>query len=362
MRTETKYTMVRVALSTVGALILSACGDEGQDTAPTPAKQAQTQKETAAQAAERAAAAEAAEAVEQTRDALLQEAVIKLGTVLDDYAVARETPDINEQVRNVLEKMNAYHEALILVGHNSPMRLMLALRIADCTLNFGAVAKAAEAYEQAQQSLDALPEDYRAGTEGSRAASSILRGRALCLLRQNKSAEAMPLYEQALENDKKMLEAFAPKEEKAPYGEEASQALADVLDSFRCLGDCRYIAGDPEEARTTYRAGMSALEATQGHELQPVAVLAAAKLAAALGDAEAEMGDTEKAKGLWLAAAQFNNNLVRSSAPAILRRRAAFCNMRLRPALEKVLKPGEGDTAAPAEQQEAPAEAPNSAS
>lgn len=354
MRTETTHTVMRLALASAGALLLAACGD-GKKAEETPAAPKQ------ADPAQQAAAA-ANEAVEQTRDALLQEAVIKLGAVLDDYAIARETPDINEQVRNVLEKMNAYHEALVQAGQNSPLRMQLALRIAECTQNLGATAKAAEAYEQAQQSLDALPEDFRTGTEGSRAASSILRGRALCLLRQNKAAEAEPLYEQALENDKKMLEAGAPKDEKAAYGEEASQALADVLDSYRCLGDCRNRAGDPEEARTTYRAGMTALEGTQGHELQPTAVLAAAKLAAALGDAEAEMGDTEKAKGLWLAAAQFNNNLVRSTAPAALRRQAAVCNMRLRPALEKVLKPAEGESAEADKQEAAPAEVPNSAS
>ena len=176
---------MRLALASAGALLLAACGD-GKKAEETPAAPKQ------ADPAQQAAAA-ANEAVEQTRDALLQEAVIKLGAVLDDYAIARETPDINEQVRNVLEKMNAYHEALVQAGQNSPLRMQLALRIAECTQNLGATAKAAEAYEQAQQSLDALPEDFRTGTEGSRAASSILRGRALCLLRQNKAAEAEPL-------------------------------------------------------------------------------------------------------------------------------------------------------------------------
>ena len=234
------------ALGALSLFCLNACDDKEEQATPTDA-------------AAEAPAPEAAEAPvdtqAQARETLFNEMLFELLGKVTDPAVF---PELNEEVKVLLEQMETYYTELAKSGEGSMERTKLALQIASALrdLNSG---KALEAYTRAQGELNALPEALRNSAEAKRCESDIESGIGSCLLMQNKPAEALPHYEAALAIAQAQFDAVAPAEGEEPkQGEvapELSQAATDLLDTIRCLGDCRRMADDPEEARTTYMKG-----------------------------------------------------------------------------------------------------------
>ena len=127
--------------------------------------------------------------------------------------------------------------------------------------------------------------------------SSCHNGMGVCLLAQGKAAEALVKYEAALEIDEALYKAVAPEDgTELPEGDvepKLSQAATDLLDSYRCLGDCQRAVDDPEEALATY---------TKGHELaqrlkrlSTDMSIAYVKLMTSLGNLDNSLGKPQEA-------------------------------------------------------------------
>lgn len=308
-----------------------------------------SEKETEATPAEQPAPAEPAPAPEpppapepepakdmlaETKEALFQYAVYTLGqkvTSPDTF------PELNSTVKDMLEILRNYYEELR-KGDPGIERTRLALQIAATTRDLGAFTKAQSEYENTLSEIEQLPAELKSGAEAQRILSSCHNGIGVCLLAQNKASEALAKYEAALAVDETLYQAVAPKEgEELPEGEvepKLSRAAKDLLDSYRCMGDCQRAVDDPEEARTTYMKGQELAQRLK--RLSSEMSIAYVKLLTSLGNLDNSMGKSQEALNAWVMAAKICQSLNASSPKLDVKAETKRCFDALLPAIQSV--------------------------
>ena len=312
-------------------MFLSSC-EEKEAAAPAAAEPAPAAAEQPA--ATEPAAEPAVDQLAAAREALFNHAVFTLGqkvTNPDAY------PELNSVAKDMLELMQTYYTELQ-KGEVSPERARVAVQIAGATRDLGAYSKAQTAYEAALAELNSLPEDVRKTPEFQRMLSSCYNGTGVCLLAQGKANEALAQYESALAVDEAQYQAVAPAEgTELPEGDvepALSRAAADLLDSYRCLGDCQRAVDDPEEARFTYMKGQDLVQRLK--RLSPEMSISFAKLLTSLGNLDNELGKAKEALNSWVIAAKICQS-VNASCPRLeIKAETKRCFEALVPAINAV--------------------------
>lgn len=313
------------ALGALSLFCLNSCDDK-EETAAQP--------ETTTEAPAPEVTEAPVDTLAQAREALFNEMLFRLtGKVTDPAAF----PELNEEVKVLLEQMETYYTELAKSGEGSMERTRLALQIAS-TLRDLSSGKALDAYTRAQGELNALPEALRNSAETKRCESDIESGIGACLLMQNKPAEALPHYEAALAIAQAQFDAVAPEEGTEPKeGEvapELSQASTDLLDTIRCLGDCQRMADDPEEARATYMKGQELV--TRLKVLSSSMSISYVKLLTALGNLDNAAGRSKEALSAWVMGANICKQLNNSSPRLDVKAETKRCYDALIPAIQAV--------------------------
>lgn len=317
------------ALGALSLFCLNSCDDKEEPAAPTePAAEAPATEATEAPAAETEQVSEDAQAV------LFNEMLYELlGKVTDPAAF----PELNEEVKVLLEQMENYYAVLAKEPEGSVQRTRLALQIASTLrdLNSG---KALDAYTRAQSELASLSESLRNSAEVKRFESDIENGLGSCLLMQNKPAEALPHYQAALAVSQAQFDAVAPAEGTEPKEGEVdpvlSQAATDLLDNIRCLGDCQRFADDPEEARATYMKGQELV--TNLKVLSSSMSISYVKLLTALGNLDNAAGRSKEALSAWVLGANICKQINNSSPRLDVKAQTKRCYDALLPAIQAV--------------------------
>lgn len=312
------------------ALCLSSC--EEKEAEATPAAQPAPAAEAAPEPAP--APAPAVDTLAEARQALFDFTVYTLASKVTS---PERFPELNTMVRDMLELQHKYY-AELQKGDPGMERARLALQIAGTTRDLGAYTKAQSEYENARKEIESLPEDLKSTPEAQRMLSSCLNGTGVCLLAQNKATDALAQYEAALALDDAQYQKVAPKEgEELPEGDvepNLSRAATDLLDSYRCLGDCQRAVDDPEEALATY---------TKGHELaqrlkrlSTDMSIAYVKLLTSLGNLDNSLGKPQEAMGAWVMAAKICQSLNASSPKLEVKAETKRCFDALLPAIQSV--------------------------
>lgn len=274
------------------------------------------------------------DALAQAREALFNEALYELANKVTDPAIF---PDLNEEVKVLLEQMETYYAELAKGPKGTMERTRLSLQIASTLMNLNS-GKAFDAYTTAQNELKSMPEAIRDSDDGKHCASDIENGLGACLLAQRKPLEAMPHFEAALAIAEAQFEAVAPAEgAEVPQGEVApdlSRKATDVLDCLRCLGDCQMLAEDPEEARATYLRGQEVV--TRLKVLSSSMSISYVKLLRALGNLENAGGRPKEALAAWATGAQICKQLNNSSPRLDVKAQTLRCYNTLIPAIQAV--------------------------
>lgn len=314
------------------AMFLSSC-EEKELKAPAPkAPEAAAEAAPAADAAPEAATA--APQMSAAQAALFDYAVYTLGQKVTSPDAF---PELNTMTKEMLELMQAYY-AELQKGEPSEERARLALQIASTTRDLGAFSKAYGEYETAMKELEALSEEQRATPACQRLLSGCNNGMGVCLLAQGKATEALAKYEAALEIDKAQFNAVAPVGGgELPEGEvdpAVSRAATDLLDSYRCLGDCHRAVDDPEEARSTYVAGQELAQRLK--RLSSDMSISFAKLLTSLGNLDNSLGKPQEALGAWVMAAKICQSLNASSPKLEVKAETKRCFEALVPAINSV--------------------------
>lgn len=339
---------VRVGAAALAALLcLSSCDDKDKTDTPADKPAAQPAEQPAAQAAEPAPTAT------ETQKALFDEAVYVLAakvTAADRY------PELNSEIKNLLELLSNHYDALCRENGDIQERARLSLLIAQTTRDLGAYPKAQAAFERALADRDALPDAAKETAEAKHALSTAYNGMGACLLVQGKTQEALTWYEKALLLDEERILALAPAEGEETEGDvpaELGRAAADALDSYRCMGDCQRVAGDPEEAAETYKKGQELV--TRLKKLSPEMSIAYIKLLTATGNLSNSNGKTREAFAAWLLAAQICEKVNAASPRLDVKAETKRCHDALMPALQAVaakLKEEQGEAPATEESPE----------
>ena len=322
-----------MAAAAVAALsLLSACGDKEAE-----APAAEQPAEQPAEQAEAPAAAEtpAAPTVEGARAALFDKAVF---TMVAKAADSDLFPELNGETKELLELLENYHTALKAEAGHAEESARVALQIAQMRRDLKAFAKAKGDFEAALQEMEALPQAVKDSTEGRRSVSAAYNGLGYCEMVQNNAAGALAWYEKALAMDEALYNEVLPEEGKDIEGSEVpqdiSRAATDVLGSYRCLGDCQRLAGDPEEARETYAKGQAVV--TRLKMLSPDMSVAYVKLLSAQGDLNNSDGKAREALASWVLAAQICEKLNASSPRMDIKAATKHCHDALMPAIQAV--------------------------
>ncbi len=291
------------------AACLCSCGENDKN-APAPAAPAATSAESSPDVISwlkglvSSEATESDSAVDEARKTIYHQLLEEIGPLVTEHA---QVPEFNEPAKVYLESLQEFY-ALLAAQPVTVERADIAYRIAKLTLNLGAYAKAHEAFDRALEDFDALPEAARDAVSGKRLLSALLNGKGACLLRINKAADAIPYYEKALEADIAVLRDLGIADDAAlPEGEpnaNLSRAAADVLGSYRCLGEAHAVAGDLEEARDFYKKGLTRMEQLKRLDTNSGMGIAYVKLRSALGDLESRCGNEREALLNWARAAQ----------------------------------------------------------
>lgn len=311
-------------VAVAAALCLSSCEEKEPETAPAAPVEKPAEP----------AAAPQVDMLAESRQALFEYAVYTLGKKV----TSPETfPELNSIVKDMLEKMRAYYTELQ-KGEPSEERARLALQIATTTRDLGAYSKAQAEFENALKEAESLPEELKKTPAVQRMLSACNNGLGVCLLSQRKFAEALQRYEAALAVDEELFKAVAPADGAAlPPGEvepAISRASTDLLDSYRCLGDCYRAMDDPEEARTTYAKGQAV--AQQLKRLSSDMSIAYVKLLTALGNLDNSQGRTKGAMESWVMAAKICQSLNASSPKLDVKAETKRCFDALLPAIQSV--------------------------
>lgn len=325
------------ALSALSLFALTSCDDKEQE-------QAKPEEAVTAPAPEEPAV----DTLAQAREALFNEALYELAQKVTDPAVF---PELNEEVKVLLERMEAYYAELSKGEGGSMERTRLALQIADTLRDLASFQKGFDAYTRTMNEFNALPEDIRTSADGQRCLSDIESGLGACLLAQNKVTDALPHYEAALATATAQFEAVAPAEDAEPKQGEVDPTLSrcatDYLDCIRCLGDCQRAADDPEEARTTYMKGQAAV--TRLKVLSSSMSISYVKLLTALGNLDNSAGRAKEALTAWVTAANICKQLNNSSPRLDVKAETKRCYDALIPAIQAVaagMQPAEQQPAA----------------
>lgn len=346
-----------LAVGVAALLCLNSCGEKEEEKKPEgPPQPVETKS-----------------AADVSRQALVDKMIYDMGRRIGEQA---GNPEWVEDVREMLDLLEDYYRDMAPSSEGKVERARLALRVAETMRDLTAYEKARGAYEQAQKDFDALPEAERTSPGGMRLQSSIYNGLGSCLLPLGKSAEALPCYEKALASDKALYEKVAasvPADEARPEGEvnpEVARAAADVLSSYRCLGECQLAADDPEEARDTYGKGIEF--AKELDKLSPMMTLQYIRLQGALGNLESRCGREREALSAWNQAASFCQRLHATSCPPSFKVQVARYFESLKPSIlnlsRKLQASSEEKVASPASETpteispSSPAAAPSSAS
>jgi len=350
MRSQILYQIARgacvTALGTVALATLCSCDEEETPATPTPAPTAQASQE--------------GNNAEAAKDALFEQMVYTIGKL----ASARVAdPEITEPVREMLALTEGYYKAIAPTAQGTLKKAKLALRIADITLDLTAFAKAEAAYDTAQADLDALPEAERNSREARRIQSAIYYGKAASLISRRQATNALTWYEKALESDLAIYKELAPADgEKLPDGSvdpELARSAADVMSSYRCLGECQFYADDPEEARDTYNKGIDLAKSLD--KLSPEMSIQYIKLLANLGNLESRVGKKKESLNAWLQAVNFCQRLYASNRRGDIRMEARRLFESLRPNVLTLARDLQDEQAAQVENQslqDSPAAAP----
>ncbi len=297
------------ACALAGAGMLTGCGEE-EKTAPAPPP------------APPAPAAPAPSALDEAREALYRQLWEQISPLVTDRA---RVPEFNEPAKVYLEKLNAYYDALAALPP-SMERVEVARRVAELTRNLGAFAKAFEAYEVALSDYESLAEADRNAVEGKRLHSSLLNGMGVCLLSISKVADSIPHYRQALEVDMSVLRDLGVGEEtelpEANTDPNVSRAVADVLGSYRCLGESLVLVGDLEDARDVYKKGIDMMVKLKHLDVNSDMCIAYVKLHGALGDLESRCGNEMAALNSWAQAAELCKSIHNSSQLSLVKLQA----------------------------------------
>lgn len=289
-------TVRSAALTTAAAALalLSSCGGE-DEAEKTPA--AAEEKPAAAPAP--ASAGDQAEPLPTSvsaRDALFDYMVYGAGKVMSNLAAA---PELNECVRDMLDKMIAYYDVLR-EGKLTPERVRLGLRIGEVCRALGVYPKAKTYYDMAEADFMALPEARRTSTAGLQVLSAIHNGIGTCHYCAGDFAQARERYEKSLELDKELFNRAVPSG--GPLSNdmitpEISRACCDLLGSYRCLGDCLRRANEPDEARDLYQRGFKL--AVKLSVLDAPMAISFGRLLTELGDLESATGNPQNALAFW---------------------------------------------------------------
>lgn len=339
-------------LGIASAFCLSSCWEKEADVVV----QAEQPAAAPAPAATPAPAADA-DKLAETRDALFQFAVYTLGQKVSSPDMF---PELNTMVKDMLEMQRNYY-AELKKGEPSLERARLALQIASTTRDLGAITKAQSEYENALQEIEALPAEIKGQTDVKRMMSSCYNGLGVCLLTQNKTADALLKYESALAIDAAQYELVAPADgTELPEGEvepKLARAATDLVDSYRCYGDCQRAADDPEEALTTYMKGHELIQRLK--RLSPEMSIAYVKLLTAMGNLQNSMGKPQEAMGAWVMAAKICQSLNASSPKLDVKAETKRCFDALLPTIQSVgqkLQAEQDDAKKKAEEEKAAAE------
>ncbi len=332
------------AVSLFAAACLCSCDEKKQEAPAATAEPAAAAP--AAPAAPEAAPLDA----ESARKAVYRQLMDNISPLVTDRAMV---PEFNEPAKVYLESLQALYTALA-AESPSVERVEIARRVAELTRNLGAYAKALDAYSHAVDDFESLPEAERQTVEGKRLHSSLLNGTGVCLLSVGKSAEAITYYEKALEVDIAVLRELGIAEgAELPQGSadaNISRAVADVLGSYRCLGECHAVTGDMEEARDIYKKGIAEMAALKNLDVNSGMGIAYVKLHGALGDLENRCGNEREALGSWVQAANLCNAIFTNSRTAAVKLQAKRFFDALRPLI--LDKSRQLQTAAAAQQSE----------
>lgn len=303
---------------------LSSCDDKDKAEAPASQPAAQTTEQPAAQPAE------ALPTAAETRRALFDQAVYGMAakvTAADRY------PELNRDVKNFLEMLGNYYEALCRENGDVQERARLSLLMAQTTRDLGAYPKAQAAFERALADIEALSPEAKATAEFKHSLSAVYNGMGSCLLAQNKGQEALGWYEKAVLSDEERILALAPAEGEEIEGDvpaELSQAAADAVDSYRCMGDCLHLTGDTEEALETCKKGVELCQRLK--RLSPDMSVSYIKLLTKIGDFYNAAGKTKEAFVTWRNAARMGETVF------ALQQRAQMNNLPFRPDVMVELK------------------------
>lgn len=340
-------------LGIASALCLSSCEEKEAPASPA----GQPAPAAAPEPAPAPAPAPEVDKLAEAREALFNYAVYTLGQKVTS---PDQFPELNTMVKDMLEMLRNYY-AELQKGEPSLERARLALQIAATTRDLGAHSKAQGEYENALKEVEGLPEDVKSTPDAQRLLSSCHNGIGLCLLAQNKAADALPKYEAALAVDEALYQAVAPKDgEELPEGDvepNLSRAATDLLGSYRCLGDCQRAVDDPEEARTTYMKGQELAQRLK--RLSSDMSIAYVKLLTSLGNLDNSMGKTQEAMGAWVMAAKICQSLNASSPKLEVKAETKRCFDALLPAIQSVgqkLQAAQEEAQKKAEEEKAAAE------
>lgn len=352
-----------LALATLGAAVCGLCScneEEGENKAAASAEAAAAQP-----APENTDTAEtpAAASVEEIEEELLETFIFDLGMRASELS---SHPELNVAVRNMLEKLESYYQALAEELAGTERKVRLALRVADTTKNLGAWERAYNLYQRALADYEAMPEEQRGKAECRRLLSSVYNGMAFCALRRGMSNEAIEFYTKSKDIDEACLAQVTPEADAVlPEGEQREsylKASADMLFSIRCLGECQTAIQDIEEARETYKRGVNLAEqvvtipaANSSTQRAPLwglsqeASLQYVRLLVVLGNLESSSGKAQEAFNNWLKAGQICELLTQRAASPIIRSKAAQILQVILPQLRSMQQ-------ASASQQQAPAQ------
>ncbi len=275
-----------------------------------------------AEAATPAPEPEGPSAVELARNAVYRQLWQNIGPLVAERALM---PEFNEPAKVYLEALNAYYSELATLPP-SMERADVARRLAELTCNLGAYAKAIDAFERALEDFEALPEGTRSTVEAKRLHSALLNGMGVCLLSIGKGADALPYYEKALEVDIAVLRDLGVGEEaELPSGTvdaNISCAVADVLGSYRCLGECHAIIGDLEDAREIYNKGIGVMMQLKNLDVNSGMSISFVKLYGTLGDLENRCGNGKAAITAWARAAELCKEIFNNSRTDLVKQQA----------------------------------------
>lgn len=344
---------VAAVVAGVAAMVgLNSCEEKAPDETK-PAAGAQT-----IQSADESAAPAQAPA-DDARAALLEALIYDLGRCASENA---RHPELNAAVRNMLELLEKYYEQSKEATTGTPERVRLALRLADTTRELTAWTRACAFYDEAAAAYEAMPQELRDRTENKRQLSSILNGKAFCMMSSGNMDEAIKLYTDGLALDNELYTTVVPSEgpvipEKGEVPAGVSQAATAVFSSYRCLGECQMLADDPEEARETLKTGIALAEEIR--RMTPEMHMQYIRLLVAMGNLESRCGNESEVLRHWARAAEMCRALYSATNDQAMRFKVEQAFSKLVPnvqALSKKLNPENAQQQPAPQQEQAPLE------